>query len=153
MKPLFAAGLRLGMTAFQSARRSLWYITRPDVRGVQAIAMTRQGRVVLVKHRYARGWHLPGGGVKKHEDTRVAALRELKEEIGLQSHGEVLALGTFVYHPDYRRSTVALFLVKDVTYRPPWSLEIEEVRECDPSHLPPGTTAITRARLAGLRDS
>jgi 8-oxo-dGTP pyrophosphatase MutT (NUDIX family) len=139
------------MTAFQTARRSLWYFTKPDVHGVQAIALTPEGRVVLVKHRYARGWHLPGGGQKRGEDARAAALRELREEIGLESHGEVRALGSFVYRPDHRRSTVTAFLVRDIAYRPRWSLEIEEVGEFDAVRLPPGTTKIARKRLAELR--
>lgn len=149
---LLRPALRLAMTAFQKSRRALWYVTKPDVRGVQAIPLTPSGRVVLVKHRYTRGWHLPGGGQKKKEDARTAALRELREEIGLQAHGEVRQLGRFVYHPDFRRSTVTLFLVRDVAYSPGWSLEIEEVGEYDPSGLPPGTTKITRKRLAGLGD-
>jgi 8-oxo-dGTP pyrophosphatase MutT (NUDIX family) len=144
--------LRLAMTAFQKSRRAFWYFTRPDTRGVQAIPLTPSGRVVLVKHRYARGWHLPGGGHKKKEDAAAAILRELREEIGLEAHGEVRPLGCFVYHPDYRRSEVTLFLVRDVAYNPPWSLEIEEVREFDPSQLPPGTARIARKHLAALRD-
>jgi 8-oxo-dGTP pyrophosphatase MutT (NUDIX family) len=138
------------MTGFQTVRRALWYLTKPEVRGVQAIALTPEGRVILVKHRYARGWHLPGGGQKKKEDARAAALRELEEEIGLYAHAEVRQLGSFVYHSDHRRSTVTLFLVGHVSYRPGWSLEIEEVGEFDLSSLPRGTTAVTRQRLAEL---
>jgi 8-oxo-dGTP pyrophosphatase MutT (NUDIX family) len=141
------------MTAFQAGRRALWYVTRPDVRGVQAIPLTASGRVVLVKHRYARGWHLPGGGQKRNEDARTAALRELQEEIGLQAHSEVRQLGCFTYRPDNRRAAVTLFLVRDVAYRPGWSLEIEEVGEFDPERLPPDTTNIARKRLAELRDN
>jgi 8-oxo-dGTP pyrophosphatase MutT (NUDIX family) len=150
MNPLRPA-LHLAMTAFQAVRRVFWYCTRPDVRGVQAIPLTPSGRVVLVKQRYTHGWHLPGGGQKKSEDASAAALRELREEIGLQAHGEVRELGSFVYHPDFRRSAVTLFLVRDVTYKPGWSLEIEEVGEFDPSGLPPDATALTRRRLADLR--
>jgi 8-oxo-dGTP pyrophosphatase MutT (NUDIX family) len=109
--------------------------------------------VILVKHRYARGWHLPGGGQKKKEDARAAVLRELREEIGLEAHGEVRRLGSFVYYPDFRRATVTLFLVTDVSYRPGWSLEIEEVAEFDPSSLPGDTTAVARRRIADLRGS
>jgi 8-oxo-dGTP pyrophosphatase MutT (NUDIX family) len=141
------------MTAFQASRRAIWYVTRPDVRGVQAIALTPEGRVVLVKHRYARGWHLPGGGQKKREGAEAAVLRELREEIGLRSHGAIRSLGSFVYHPDHRRAAVTSFLVEDVRYRPGWSLEIEEVGEFDPSSLPRGTTAIARRRLAELHGS
>jgi 8-oxo-dGTP pyrophosphatase MutT (NUDIX family) len=145
--------LRLALTAFQTARRGLWFVTRPDVRGVQAIPLTAAGRVILVKHRYTRGWHLPGGGYKRNEDAHAAILRELKEELGLTSHGEVRQLGCFTYHPDYRRSTVTLLLVRDVVYCPRWSLEIEEVGEFDRERLPPGTTNVARERLAELRKS
>jgi 8-oxo-dGTP pyrophosphatase MutT (NUDIX family) len=118
---------------------------------VQAIPLTASNRVILVKHRYTRGWHLPGGGHKQKEDARAAILRELKEEIGLEGHGEVRQLGILHYHPDYRRSTVTAFLVKDVCYRPGWSLEIEEVGEFDPTRLPNDTTLVARQRLAELR--
>jgi 8-oxo-dGTP pyrophosphatase MutT (NUDIX family) len=138
------------MTSFQKSRRAFWYFTRPETRGVQAIPLTPSGRVVLVKHRYATGWHLPGGGHKKKEDAAAAMLRELREEIGLQAHGEVRQLGRFVYHPDFRRSTVTLFLVREIAYRPRWSLEIEEVREFDRARLPADITTISRKRLAAL---
>jgi 8-oxo-dGTP pyrophosphatase MutT (NUDIX family) len=141
------------MTLFQTSRSAFWYFTRPEVRGVQAIPLTPAGRVILVKHRYARGWHLPGGGQKKKEDARTAALRELREEIGLLAHGEVRQLATFAYNPDFRRATVTLFLVADVSYSPAWSLEIEEVGEFDPSNLPPDTTTIARRRLTEVLGS
>jgi 8-oxo-dGTP pyrophosphatase MutT (NUDIX family) len=141
------------MTAFQTSRRAFWYFTRPDVRGVQAIPLTPGGRVILVKHRYARGWHLPGGGQKKKEDARTAVLRELCEEIGLEAHGEVRQLGSFTYRPDFRRAIITAFVVKDISYRPGWSLEIEEVGEFDPFSLPSDTTAVARQRLAELRGS
>ena len=135
------------MTAFQTARRYVWFVTRPAVWGVQAIALTATGKVVLVKHRYTRGWHLPGGGRKRHEYAEEAVLRELREEIGLLEHGQVTPAGTFHHRPDFRRATVSLFLVRDVRYRAPQSLEIEEVAEFDPARLPADTARFSRARL------
>ena len=148
MKGLLRAPLRMAMFAVQRARRTVWYFTRPKVRGVQAIALTPAGRVVLVKHRYARGWHLPGGGQKKGETAEAGILRELSEEIGLRGHGGVEAAGIYRHQSNYRAATVSLFLVRDVRYQPPWSLEIEQVKEFALDGLPPDTTRLTRARIA-----
>lgn len=145
---LIAPALRLGLTAFQSLRRSIWYFTRPDVRGVQAIALTAGGKIVLVKHRYANGWHLPGGGQKASERPREAVLRELTEEIGLVDHGGIGHAGTFRYEPDFRTATVELFVVRDVRYRPPWSIEIEEVKAFGLDDLPPDLAAASASRLS-----
>ena len=45
--------------------------------------VAREGRVLLVRHSYVRGWLLPGGGVGRGEAPADAIVRELREEIGL----------------------------------------------------------------------
>ena len=148
MKGLLTAPLRIGMTAVQAARRTLWFFTRPKVRGVQAITLTPEERIVLVKHRYARGWHLPGGGQKKAETAEAAVLRELSEEIGLRGHGAIERAGVFLHRANYRTGTVTLFLVRDVLYEAPWSLEIQQVKEFALDELPADTTSLTRTRIS-----
>ena len=95
--------------------------------GAHAIALTPAGRVVLVRLRYARGWRLPGGGRRTDETLEQAVLRELREEIGMTSHGtirQVPGLGS-------------VLLVEDVLYRPRrWSWEVEQVTAADPHALP-----------------
>jgi hypothetical protein len=42
-----------------------WFLmTRPMTLGVRALAFDADRRVLLVKHTYVAGWHLPGGGWK-----------------------------------------------------------------------------------------
>ena len=139
--------VRIAVTAFQQVRRAIWFVARPQVRGVLAVPLTPEGRVVLVRLTYARGWHLPGGGVKKGETPEDAVIRELEEEIGLEAHGGMLHVSAFDHRPDRRRGTSDLFLLRDARYNPRRSLEIEEVAAFDRSDLPAGVTPLTREKI------
>ena len=148
LAPLIAAALR----GYLALRTVGWFITRPHTSGVRAIALTPEGRIVLVRHSYVPGWHLPGGGHEAGESAEAAVLRELREETGMVSHGPVRLLGTLQHRPNYRRDTVTLALVEQVafTFRP--SLEIVEATAFDPDSLPAETTAGTCRRIAEWRE-
>lgn len=132
------------MTAAQALRRAWWFLARPATRGGQAAAFTAAGKVVLVRHSYAPGWRLPGGGVKRSETPEAAALRELREEIGLAGWTAIAHVLDFEHNPDFRRGTGSLFRLDGVDYRPRRSLEIEEIAEFDPNDLPARATGLTR---------
>lgn len=104
--------------------------------GVHTVALTPEGRIVLVRLRYAPGWRLPGGGRGPGEDSLDAVLRELREEIGLISHGRIDQADQRMDVPDFGPGEAALFVVRDVVYRPRWSLEVEAVTEAPLSGLP-----------------
>ena len=111
--------------------------TRP---GVHAIALTEHGNIVLVRLRYASGWRLPGGGRGEREDPVAAVLRELTEEIGMLAHGAVEPL-----------QPGELYLVRDVVYRPRWTMEVEAVMEAGLDALPGDLAEPARAALRGIR--
>ena len=126
------------MERVQRMRHRLWrWRGEARVTGAHAVALTPEGRIVLVYMRYTHGWHLPGGGRKPGESAQDNALRELREEIGMTAHGGCqLALETQQLW-DYRRDDASIFVVRDVVYRPPrWSLEIEKIAEFELSALP-----------------
>jgi 8-oxo-dGTP pyrophosphatase MutT (NUDIX family) len=143
--------VRLAMTAVQQARRAFWFVARPRARGVHAVALTVAGRVVLVRHSYAPGWRLPGGGVARGEPSVEAIQRELREEIGLLSCRGIRHVLDFEHRPDFRRGHSSLFHVSGVDYAPARSLEIDSIGEFDPDDLPADTTPLTRWMIAEAR--
>ena len=76
---------RAWQLAFAVAYRTLrlwWFVRRPTHRGA-LVALWHDGEILLLRSSYRAGWSLPGGGIAPGEDTRMAAVRELREEIGL----------------------------------------------------------------------
>ena len=63
----------------------------PYRRGVGLCLFNKQGLVLIAERRDRRGaWQMPQGGIQKDEVLEVAALRELKEEIGTDN-AEIIA--------------------------------------------------------------
>ena len=134
--------VRTVFTFLNNVRLALRKAAGPGRAGVHAVPVTASGKVVLVRLTYAPGWRVPGGGLGRGEDAEQGVLRELREEIGLLSHGAVEPLD----ERDGREASElpsAFFLVRDVVYRPRRSFEVEEVREFDPAALPDDTTRWT----------
>lgn len=143
-RPLTEAVLRVFLTAL----RPLMTASRSQS-GVHALPLTPEGRLVLVKLRYAPGWRLPGGGRSPDEDPRDAALRELREEIGLTSYGEVLQAEV-----QQDGETGSLFIVRDVRYRAlPWSWEVERVCEVGLDSLPADMSPRARRWIEAARSA
>jgi 8-oxo-dGTP pyrophosphatase MutT (NUDIX family) len=89
---------------------------------VQAIAITPDQRVVMVRHSYMPGWHFPGGCLRRGEAPEAGIIRELREEIGLTRWGEIARIESYATAP-------GMFVFTEVEYcfRP--SLEIDRVAE------------------------
>ena len=136
--------VRFGATAAHFLLRAAWFVARPRTFGAHAIALTPEGKLILVKLRYAAGWRLPGGGRSESEEPAEAALRELREEIGMVSHGDVRLACDLEEPTHFKRDTASLVIVRDVLYRPArWSWEVERICEADPRSLPADTSPVT----------
>jgi len=144
--------------AFEPAIRRLmhfyWRFARPMTLGVRALVSDGEGRILLVKHSYVGGWHLPGGGVETGETLGEALARELKEEAGIEPTGAPVLHGVYFNGHASRRDHVALYVVRDFRQvaAPVRSREIVAQGFFALGALPNDTTAATRARVAEVLD-
>ena len=144
--------MRVILGALHRILKLFWFLSRPRTFGVHALALTPQGKVILVRLRYAPGWRLPGGGRAEDEDPRDAVLRELREEVGLVSHGEIRLAAELEERPDFKRDLAALLVVRDVRYEPRWSWEVEVICEAPLDALPADLSPRAATWLEALRD-
>ena len=133
--------------------RMLWQkLARPLTVGVRALVVDGEGRVLLVRHTYLPGWHLPGGRVNKGETAAAAAARELREETGLMAMGSARLLGLYGRFRHGGSDHVAVYVFEHWSgaLRPD-GLEIAEAGFYALGRLPEGTTQATLRRLREYR--
>lgn len=87
-------------------------ISRPLTVGVRCVILNDHREVLLVKHTYIRGWHLPGGGLDSGESAEDGVVREIQEETGLVLEDTPMLLGIFHNKETTNRDHVVLFSSK-----------------------------------------
>jgi 8-oxo-dGTP pyrophosphatase MutT (NUDIX family) len=143
--------LRAGAKAFHKILSIGWFFRRPRTFGAHAVALTPDRRLILVKLWYAPGWRLPGGGRDASEPAADAALRELREEIGMTSHGTVNLACELEESVDFKRDLASLVIVRNVEFRPKkWSWEVEAVCDVPLDNLPADLSPQTRRWLKSV---
>lgn len=135
--------LRLAYTLYQLRVRVL----RPVTLGVR-IVLVRDGQVVLIRHTYQEGWHLPGGAIERGEMPRAAAIREAREEAGAYLSAPPQLLGVYSSFGEGHSNHVLTYVSESFRLETPtdrW--EIAELKLYPIKQLPQGTTAGTRRRV------
>ncbi|MBO6729429.1 MAG: NUDIX domain-containing protein [Maricaulis sp.] len=125
-----------------------WRVKRGTTLGVRVLAQRDDGAIMLVKHTYISGWHLPGGGVERGELAEIAAERELEEEAGLNARGRLQLVGIFANHRFFRGDHVILYAAMEaVDCEPAEQGEIAERAWFALDNLPPDVSGATLRRI------
>lgn len=117
--------------------------------GVRGIVTDDAGAVLLVRHTYTKGWHLPGGGVERGENAFQALKRELEEEAGISPQSAPTLLGCYANHANFPNDHILTYRVE--SWRPVPAETGHEIAERGffaLDALPIETTRGTRRRIA-----
>ncbi|WP_421731726.1 NUDIX domain-containing protein [Brevundimonas sp.] len=119
--------------------------------GVRGVATDAQGRVLLVRHTYLKGWWLPGGGVDKGETTQAAVVREMREETGLNATVRPRLISIHSNERFFPGDHVLVYAIDayEIGERTSHG-EIAEIAWFHPSALPEDVNRGTQARLAEI---
>ena len=134
-------------------RRLYWRIVKPKTRGVRAILVNSDGKILLVRHKYGTGWFLPGGKSRRNEADEIALARELSEELGARDLQKMQKLGEYENKQEGKRDTIVVFMIHNFSLprTEKKHFEIDQIVFFDPASLPKETSPGTQRRIAEWR--
>jgi len=101
--------IRLGYALAAQARLVYWFVFRPNTFGVKCV-IQYEGRWLMIRNSYGKGhWTFPGGAVDRGEDPADAAIREVREEVGI-ALDSVVSIGSYQSNRQYKHDTVHCFV-------------------------------------------
>jgi ADP-ribose pyrophosphatase YjhB (NUDIX family) len=109
-----------------------------------------RGSILLIRHTYGdRRWRFPGGGVRRGETPEQAALREVKEEVGVGLR-RVEMVGAYASRETGARDQVSCF--RGEAAGPEFDIHRGEVREAGwfPADNPPADISPDARRVLEL---
>lgn len=113
--------------------------------------MDEESRVMLVKHTYRPGWHLPGGKVDTYEPAILAAQRELREETGLVTELKDLTfVGFYSNFSEFKSDHIAVFATRRFYKDEKWkrrNFEISAAEMYRIDEFPEDTSPSTKRRI------
>ena len=133
-------------------RRGLIGLLRLRTRGVKVMVFNAKGELLLIRNSYGNKdvFVLPGGGIRPFERPAAAALREVREEVGITAE-RVTLRSIHQSRAEGKRDTIHLFSAYTEETPTPDEVEVEEARFFPLDALPDTVSAATLRRIGEFR--
>ena len=130
-------------------KRATLRLLRRKTRGVKVMLFNPQGELLLIRNSYGRShlFVLPGGGIRPFETPAAAAVREVREEVGVTAE-RVTPLSTYYSEAEGKKDTVHLFTAFTAASPKADGVEVEEARFFPLDALPATVSVATLRRIA-----
>ena len=116
--------------------------------GVQVLLFNPEGELLLIRNSYGRTqlYVFPGGGIRAFEAPEAAALREVREEVGIRAE-RLAPVSIYRSRTEGRRDTVHLFSAFTTAVPVADGFEVEEARFFALDRLPDTVSPSTLRRI------
>ena len=92
--------------------RCVWYIFRPSSYGAY-VAVWHNNKILIIRNSYKNEYTCPSGSIKRGENEKSAAVRELYEEVNIQVKPNQLQFaGRFFSTHEFKDDSVAFFEIE-----------------------------------------
>ena len=144
--------MRLLLQTLYKLRKAAFRLLRVRTRGAKAMVFNRRGDLLLIRNSYGRShlWVLPGGGIGRRETPEAAAVREVREEVGLEARSLAFVSQHF-NDSEGKRDTIHLFRAAADGEPHADRFEVEEARFFALDALPENVSTATLRRIAEHR--
>lgn len=106
--------------------RLFWKISKHKKSRARAIILNQdKTHILLVKNITYKQFHLPGGGIEKGENAKDAAVREIKEELGIDIF-VLYQLGKYKYNDTNKYVEVFVAHTNTKDFKMQWELDHAE---------------------------
>ena len=143
--------MRVMIQLAYQVRRRLLAVFRVRTTGVKVMLFNHAGELLLIRNGYGDSdlFLLPGGGVSGRESPAAAAVREVREELGL-SVRDVEPVWTFESGAEGKRDTIHLFKATVDELPQTDGVEVIEARFFPLDALPDRVSPATLRRIAEM---
>ena len=130
-------------------KRATLRLLRWKTQGVKVMLFNPQGELLLIRNSYGRShlFVLPGGGIRPFETPAAAAVREVREEVGIAAE-RLTPLSTHYSEAEGKRDIVYLFAAFTAASPRADGVEVEEARFFPLDALPATVSDATLRRIA-----
>ena len=134
------------MRFYHLIKNAIFYLLAKRTIGVRTLLL-HEGKILLVKHTYQKGWYTIGGSIEPGETPYQALIRELQEEVGVTLSSQPQLFSVYYSDNEKRDDYIIFYICQLGQQEPVVSAEIAEQQWFYCDQLPEDISPATKKRI------